>query len=194
MLPPDAQRGPHGAARAVGADHEAGADPTGPAELGAHAVGRRAQAGELGAEPDVAAEAPDLSGQHRLDMVLRAQRRERGADAERLTDTRVAEGPDLERHLGQRPDGGDRRVAVDAAGPDRVADAPEAEELHRAGADPGGARDRRGVGAPLDHEDAGAVAQRGHGRRETGRPSTDDEDVGGVHVTQGPHRRGRGNR
>ena len=165
-----------------------------PAQLGAHAVGRRTQAGEGGAEPDLAAEAPDLASEHRLDVVLRAQRRERRADAERLPDPRVGERLDLVRLLGQRAGDRDRRFAVDAAGPDRVADPPEAEDLHRAGADAGRARECRGAGAPLDDEDACAVAQRGHGRRETGRSGADDEYVGGVHATQRLRPPGRGDR
>lgn len=124
VLPPDPQGGAHRAARAVSAHDEPGPDPAGLTEHGPHPVRGGAQSRERSAEPDHAAQPAHLGHQHRLDMVLRAQRGQRRTRRQRVAQRRISERNDLLRFLGQGPGYGDRRIAIDAAGAHRLSDSP----------------------------------------------------------------------
>ena len=179
----DARGRPDPAVRAVGGHQVASADGAQlagreVAERGLDAVAQVLDADHLGVEVHVrAAERPQVLQQHGLEVVLGHARRGRRAQDGGLLARRQADRP------GRAP--GRRRqrarlpsapLDVDPARADGVLEAPEPEQLHRAQAHRGRARQRRELGPALDEHRLDAEPGERDGGRQPGRSGARHED------------------
>ncbi len=177
LVDPDAEHGADRAAGAVRTGEEPCPDHAAVRQRRAHPVGVLVRARHRGAEPDLGAEVVQVPEQHPLDVVLRAAERRHRAEAACLLRGRVAQRRRLQGWFGQRAPDRHDGLGVDRAGPHGAVEPPRSQDLHRAGAHPGGARVGRQGGATLDEQHPGPVAGGGDGGGQAGRTRTGDEDV-----------------
>ncbi len=174
----DAGRAAHGAAGTVGAH-----DVANPEALLVAAASDRPEAGatprrsrwssptSAGAEPDDTAERPQVLQQQRLEVVLRAHRREARAERGQRLGLRQAERELLLLPVRERRGHRRGQPEVGAAGAHQLLETPRAQDLHRAWPDAGRLRDGGRALVPLDDQHARAGAGGGDGGGEADGPA-----------------------
>ena len=146
------------------------------AELCRHAVRVLVERDELRREPDLAhAERAIVVDEDGLQMVLRAHRGRRRADRRGRVGVGEPEGALDDIGIAQPADARLPRHDPPTPAAHVVIHPPTAEDLHRARADAGGAREDRRRRVTLDHERAHAVAGEADRRDEARRAGSDDE-------------------